>query len=408
MTIYNILAALLMVLVLGLGFRRFGWNSILGFSLIGSAIYSLPLAIGVYKPFDLQDSFAEVSFPALIIGVLVWIVYLFSVITIPVNANKKNNPIKKRNYYLASCLVLAILGLFYIILNNGILFFLNARHDISFDEVAILWRWVLIFGIVISFVEKKGIYIFIFSLLIIIYYIAGDRTVLAITIAACFIYNYQIKKIRRFLPSLLNSLLLFFIFILLIFGKLFYLLVKDPTLESFLYLFSSDVIFATFLSFEPLGTHSHLENVIKNELTSDPYKFFISLFGNFLLVPSYFNVSTNYFNEEMSAHAFQGVNYGVAGHFYASIYFGLGIVGVAIVPFLYLAGLNFIEKISFRANGFLKVALVVAGATLAIYIHRNGIDNIFSFMRQIFIVSVLIVSLSMLISTLNSIYYKSH
>ncbi len=41
-------------------------------------------------------------------------------------------------------------------------------------------------------------------------------------------------------------------------------------------------------------------------------------------------------------------------------------------------------------RGFIRIGLLINGAVVAIYIHRNGLDNILSFVRQIFIASIVI------------------
>jgi len=144
------------------------------------------------------------------------------------------------------------------------------------------------------------------------------------------------------------------------------------------------------MSFEPLLTINILDYSITNNLTMPFGDFLLSMFGNILIIPSAFGVNTNYFNTFFTSEMPASLSFGIAGNFYAHGYVVLGFPGIVIFAFLFFCVIFSIERKIDTSTGMAQLTLVIIGATIAIYLQRNGADNILSFIRQILIATLLI------------------
>jgi hypothetical protein len=225
-------------------------------------------------------------------------------------------------------------------------------------------------------------------------FVRGDRTIVALAIAA-FVVAASYKNPKWYLqlnPFQISGLALGAIVVF--FGKSVYLTIKsgiagngwDPIS------FSTK---AQFMSqFEPLGTFSHLEYVMRTGVTIDPWNFLESVLGNVLIVPSAFGLSTNLYNAVVSATLSPKFGYGIAGNYLAHGYTVAGTMGAALFYFILPLMLRLCDG-QFRAkDGSVKIFWCCVGAVIAFYIHRNGLDNGLSFVRQVFIMSVITAALA--------------
>jgi hypothetical protein len=146
--------------------------------------------------------------------------------------------------------------------------------------------------------------------------------------------------------------------------------------------------------FEPLATFNHIEFVMRTGVKIPFAEFVSSILGNILLVPSAFGVSTNVYNATVTAAMSSRLGYGIAGNYLAHGYVVGGTAG-AVLFYLMLPLLLRLCDGQFRSkSGTVKVVWCGVGAVVAFYIHRNGLDNLFSFIRQLFIVSVITAALA--------------
>ncbi len=394
MGLANVALGVLATLTIATGFRRFGWNSFVGLGLIGAAIYSLPAFLGFYAPIQItlgeRGVFAATSLTSVIVVAMVWSIFLFLVSVLSVPPFPSGGQVGNGSVHLLSCAVLVLFGYGLIALSQGPIYFLQARHDISYGATATLWRWLPAFGIMISVFHARRIYLAFFLFFLAIHFTSGDRTIPAITTAACVLIFFMRRMQRMPLPKIVTSVLVLFIFFLMVFGKPVYLVLKDPSLAAIQSMFSWNGLLLTLKGFEPLGTYSLLEFALDGRLNADLPMFLLSIIGNILIVPSAFGVDTNYFNTFMTNEMPSGITFGLAGNYFASGYVGLGYFGVIALAVFFILALRGIEKYALRTSGLTKLTLTLIGATMAIYAHRNGIDNLFSFIRQIVIVGLAI------------------
>jgi hypothetical protein len=119
-----------------------------------------------------------------------------------------------------------------------------------------------------------------------------------------------------------------------------------------------------------------------------------SVLGNVLIVPSAFGLSTNLYNAVVSATLSPKFGYGIAGNYLAHGYTVGGTMGAALFYFILPLMLRLCDG-QFRAkDGSVKIFWCCAGAVIAFYIHRNGLDNGLSFVRQVFIMSAITAALA--------------
>lgn len=394
MGLANVALGILITLTIAIGFRRFGWNSFVGLGLVGAAIYSSPAFLGFYAPIQVtlgeRGVFAATSMTSVVVVAVVWFIFLFSVSALPVPPFASAGRVGNGSVHLLSCVLLAVLGYGLISLSQGPLYFLQARHEISYGAVATLWRWLPAFGIMMSVFFGRRIYFIFFMAMLTFHFIAGDRTIPAITATACLLIVFMQGKQRRPLPAIWTSFILFALFVFMVFGKTVYLALKGQSFAGIPYIFSLNNILLTLKGFEPLGTYSLLEFSLDNRLSIDFVMFSLSIIGNILIIPSAFGVDTNYFNSFITSEMPSGINFGLAGNYFASGYVGLGYFGIFCLALFFILSLRGIEKFALRTSGLTKLTLTLIGATIAIYAHRNGIDNLFSFIRQIVIVGLAI------------------
>ncbi len=398
MGLQNGVVAVLVAVTLAIAMRRFGWNSFIGLGLAGASLYSLPAIIGFYAP--LQHSlgergiFAPTSAASVTLMAMVWMIFLFIVATLPVPRSYPERRMSHAGLHLRSCAILTVLGYLAVAMGQGLLFFLDARHEITLGLAATLWQWLPALGLVIAIASRRWGYFSFFSFFLLIYFIAGDRTIPAIVTASSILVLFVKSGERKSFPRPATLLVISLLMAGLIFGKPIYLFIKNPSAEAMQVLFSAEMLRGALMAFEPLGTYSLLEVALDARLQMDVSLFLLSIFGNALMMPSLFGVNTNYFNEFITQSMPSGLTFGVAGNFFASAYVGLGFAGVAMLAVLFLIALSVAERHALRATGLTRIFLVVAGATLAIYAHRNGVDNVLSFLRQIIIATLAVAVVS--------------
>lgn len=281
----------------------------------------------------------------------------------------------------------AIVGTLYLMLRSGPLFFLEDRDLQLNDFVTLLWRWFVLFGLLSSILmrDRRMLMINVFVLLLI--YVRGDRTMLAISGGAMLMALTQVRG--RWQDVLSPSVIFGLVgaLLLIVFGKPLYTDLKQFA-ETGIWDPVGYYYQRAILQLEPFTTFSHIGYVINNRIEIGFPPFVESLLGHLLIFPSVFGVSTNIYNETVTRALLESINFGVAGNLLAHGYTVAGNAGVAVFAGIFVA-LCRIADVGRRSKGtMVPLFFLAAGSIVAVYAHRNGLDNLFSFIRQVLVVAL--------------------
>ena len=380
---------------------RYGLFSIVSFGLMGFIIYSIPAIVGFKVSFAYPSSdryFIPVDGEPILVTLTAWI--FFTTILAIGSSNAKLLPTKggeqakQYGQKMWIALTLSLLGILYLIAKGGALFFFDDRADQVNDPVIIIWRWIVIMGFLFATLERHRIGLVTFFMILAIIFLRGDRTIPAIATISYFVVYFREKHAyQKFSKVFLNYRFLSlstFLAVVVIFGKSIYISVKQNNFQILADSLNPENLDKTLLSLEPFVTFDHIPWVIDLNVKITFSEFLTSVFGNLLIVPSTFGVSTNLYNDTITAMLPFDLSYGVAGNYWAHAMSVGGYVMVAIFAAIYAGSLIMIDRNLIDPKGRVRLSLAVIGALIAIYIHRNGLDNILSFVRQIFIATALI------------------
>lgn len=299
----------------------------------------------------------------------------------------RNDAARMHRFALAS-LILGILGYLYLSVTSGWLFFLDQRELQNDGLLTLLWKWTVPLGIVAAtFSGSSKIRIGLFMLLAVLF-LRGDRTMLGITMV-CFalVWSHGRKDIwTMFRPTFIVAGIT--LVSLIIFGKAVYLSAKAGDLSILIDAVQPENMATVILGFEPFVTYNHIDFVMDSNLSFSLAEFVTSLLGQFLVAPSVFGIETNLYNLRVTEMLPFNVTYGVAGNYWAHAWAIGGFPMVAAFAILYASALVFCDRYYERLSGAPKVFLAVTGTVIAVYTYRNGLDNMFSFFRQILIMVV--------------------
>lgn len=299
----------------------------------------------------------------------------------------RNDAARMHRFALAS-LILGILGYLYLSVTSGWLFFLEQRELQNDGLLTLLWKWTVPLGIVAAtFSGSSKIRIGLFMLLAVLF-LRGDRTMLGITMV-CFalVWSHGRKDIwTMFRPTFIVAGIT--LVSLIIFGKAVYLSAKAGDLSILIDAVQPENMATVILGFEPFVTYNHIDFVTDSNLSFSLAEFVTSLLGQFLVAPSVFGIETNLYNLRVTEMLPFNVTYGVAGNYWAHAWAIGGFPMVAAFAILYASALVFCDRYYERLSGAPKVFLAVTGTVIAVYTYRNGLDNMFSFFRQILIMVV--------------------
>ena len=389
--------AILMAIVISLvsAARHRGMNSAISLGIVGAAIYSVPAILNVTSDFSIylrqEDLLRQGDLRAQVNYLIFWVaVLLFCYLCPPLRVRWVE--LGRRNVVKYNSLFVSYAGLLVFALQDGNpLFFLNPRDEQDYGLFYQLWRWFPVFAATYAFTSRSSrLIVYLIPLAVI--FVMGDRTIPAITLFAVIMAKKEVQLNVR------NVLLMAFFVYVSSFGKIIYTAIKYNSLEIFTLVFDPQVIAHVMTRFEPLGIYNHLNLVIDKGITADYSDFFRGVFGNLLVVPSFFGIDTNSFNSIINRYL-NWEEFGLSGSYIAHWWVLLGEAGVFLGGSLYILILYLFDVMRRRANSLSYIAWTVAAALMAIYCHRNGIDNTVAFFRQIVIV-VVILSLASLLLTL--------
>jgi hypothetical protein len=385
---------------------RNGIGSFVTLGIIGAAIYTIPALIDMQVALGAGATPSHVRYISVppdveFVVLAAWLALLASLIftvtafsATKLSASSIVTDEKMRSIALA-CAIIGPLGLLYFVYaQESFLFFLQARTDQNSGAFSTLWRWTAIVGLVAASLARDRRLLTINLVMLIIIFLRGDRTLVAIATAALIVAaSYKDSSWWRRLRPLQVAGFLFAASVVFV-GKSIYIIVKASLVGGAMDRLTVPLIDQLRSQFVPIGTFAHLEFVMRTGVGIPIGQFLESVFGNLLIVPSAFGISTNLYNTVVTSHLSARLSSGVAGNYIAH---GYAVGGAAMAAFFYFLMplmLRLSDSQFRQRTGSVKVFWCCVGAVIAFYIHRNGLDNLFSFVRQIFVVSVIIATLA--------------
>ncbi|MBO9378990.1 hypothetical protein GG804_19665 [Sphingomonas histidinilytica] len=394
--------------------RKFGTFSFPFAGACSFLIYSVPAILGLSAEFYYSGQtkyFVSAQAGATGIVLLAWCGFALVVIAYKQLAYRQCEPLLSNNNYsdqMKIATVLSFLGLGYLIVTGGLFFFTNARDEQLNDFATLLWRWFVLIGFAAAIVENNRRYQVAMLFLIAIIFLRGDRTIPAIAGALYVVLYFRFfgeaggffKKISR--PKFIISVILLSTTIFI--GKPIYLSVKEGDISILRYALADDPLSNIVMAAEPFGTFNHISSVMNLNIDINFFDFISSILANLTIVPSFFGLNTNLYNETITSAIPYSLSYGIAGNYWAHAWAVGGYLGVILFSLIYPISLIFCDRYLVDKNGRVRLSLAVIGALTAIYVHRNGLDNFLSFVRQICVAAFIVYVIHIISRARNSNY----
>lgn len=305
-----------------------------------------------------------------------------------VNALAAKKEAARMHRFAVASLILGLCGYVYLSATSGWLFFLEQRELQSDGLLTLLWKWTVPLGIVAAtFSGSTKTQIGLFMLLAVLF-LRGDRTMLAITIMSfAIVWSHGRKDIwTLFRPTFIVAGIV--LFSLIILGKPVYLSAKAGDMSILMDAFLPENMATLLLGFEPFVTYNHIDFAMESNLSFSLVELVSSLLGQFLVAPSFFGIETNLYNQRITEMLPYNVTYGIAGNYWAHAWSVGGFPMVGGFAVLYASSLVLCDRYYDRLSGAPKVFVAATGTVIAVYTYRNGLDNMFSFFRQILIMVI--------------------
>lgn len=396
----GIFLAIAIALTLFMSVRIHGLFSFVTLGAIGAAIYSIPGVIDAHVPFYGKRSGLLYPTPteADLMVLLAWValfagVFLFrpkaAVATEEtpevVQANQRD--LITLGYVSAG---LAIAGYLYLAWWDGWFFFLDARGDQAATLTSLLWKWTVVVSLVAAILTRSRALLLFSLLMLFLIFLRGDRTMIAVTAAASIAALAQVRgnwvnflAPKRLIPILAAAFLV-------LFGKSSWITLKSGL--SGQGWVAPDIPLANqfIFQFEPFATYAHIGHVMDFNVTIGFGEFAQSILANVLIFPSLFGFDTNIYNEVVTSTLPPTIRYGVAGNFIAHGWTVAGPVGVFAFALTLCGAWRLCDSQFARRHGVVKLFWGCTGGVLSFYAHRNGFDNLFSFIRQVIIVCFMV------------------
>lgn len=378
--------------------NKYSILSFTGTGLVAFTIYSIPAIIQKIYPFEKYTpsdyAFLESSTDLSTISIiLAWITFTI-ILALKIsqkrqfsNIEKYKNELHKTDSFVLSMIILCTAGFIWITYNDGFFFFLKDREFQSEDYVRLLWRWVNSAGLIASVISRKWKSAIIFVIGLMIHFLSGDRTIIIITFFALAVVKPKNFSIKRKSIRPLQVVVFLLLICISIYGKPIYVSAKSGNIDPLLDAFSIEWIERYIISFEPFLTFNILDLVIYHDFKLSLMDFLKSAFGQALIIPSLFGIDSNQFNVEFTSTFAPYLSYGIAGNYWAQAWSIGGPIAIVIFATIYALILKICDMKWKNTNGAVQIFFILIGAIFSIYIHRNSLDNMLSFVRQIAIVT---------------------
>lgn len=250
-------------------------------------------------------------------------------------------------------------------------------------------------ALILSFLEGKR-KILIVSLMILCFtFLIGSRSHLSLAVIGIIVLYFKRKGRTSLLVNNYGKITLIALFGYIVFmGKIIYGGVKQHgILTALSRLFDKNYIIHAFNKIEPFGVQSILNEVILND-------FFIGIenLRNILyevtVLPSLFGVEVKSFNDIFQPALFPNANYGMAYNIWAEAISTGGYLFLALIITLFLLGINFFNKLCNSNIPLVKAFGAYCGTYWSFYIHRSSIAVELTYIRNVSIVLLIGITLS--------------
>jgi hypothetical protein len=305
--------------------------------------------------------------------------------------------------FITASTITCVIGFLIIATTEGPLFFLAPRDEQTETLLKLLWRWVNALGLVAAVAARDWRSAVIFICAVLVHSIAGDRTVIAITAFCVLIVWGQGKSIREIcrgaplVAMVLSSLLI-------VFGKLIYIAIKLGSPQILVNAFSNESVTLFAASFEPFLTFNLLDVAVRSDFSMKFGTLLEGVLGQLLILPSAFDIDSNSFNREFTQRFASRLSYGVAGNFWAHAWAVAGPLGVGLFATIFGCTLRILNSSFRRHTGVPHVLLALLASLIAVYAHRNSLDNLLSFVRQILLITAALSAMAYALSP----FHRSH
>ncbi len=236
-------------------------------------------------------------------------------------------------------------------------------------------------GAFISLINRNRIIFITFVGILLCVFLLGKRSPLVFAFLGCVLI---VKQGRDFRPITKYKLIFFGLLMLLLvsLGKTFYSFLLHYGFSGISLWFdglSWDYIFS---GLEGSSASTILNAVIKNDFSIEGQYILKSLLAINPLPLSYFEFSSDYFNQVFQSTLFPGINYGMAYNPWAEAYSWLGNIGISIYSFIFLFLLRFLWKAYKSSSREFGVIFLFLGIITAFWLHRNSLASILAYNRN--------------------------
>lgn len=255
-------------------------------------------------------------------------------------------------------------------------------------------------GVISSYSRPDYALTVIFSLLCLVLFFFGSRSVLVFAFLAFFVFfsaGRPVVLIAKFRIMLILASSLFFVVI----GKTFYGAVMAGGLTGIIDWYQTLDIKKLWHGAEFLATGGILNEVLMARFSIAASVVPLSLLAGLPLPTAWFGFSSSVFNDLFQPQLFPSIDYGMAYNPWAEAYSWLGLAGVVLyaicIPFTILC----FEKAA-RLNGGnpMGAIFLIMGVTVAFWIHRNSVGSELAYLRNIFYPGLVLFLVALLSYTL--------
>jgi hypothetical protein len=391
----GIFLLLVMAMAWFAGLRRHGAFSFVTAGLLGFTVYSIPAVLQRVYPFHFDLGSAHTvlvpALPASTVATLVaWAAFGLTVAFIgPAFTGrrpKQRTGVDGGNSFVWALLVLCVGGYATIAWSDGLFFFLAARDEQADTVVRLLWRWANAAGLIAAVMAGYWRAAPLFLIGLVMHFLAGDRTVFVITAFCLTVVTPQGRSAIRlaFRPATLAAVAA--LCAVAIYGKPIYLAAKLGTWAPLEQAMTAEWLYRYATSYEPFLTFNILDLAIRYDFQGSAAALLKGIVGQILIVPSAFGVDSNQFNVVFTRDFAASITYGIAGNYWAQAWSVGGAVAVAVFAIFYAVVLIACDRWRLCSGSAVRLFLVLTGGLFAVYLHRNSLDNLLSFVRQIVVV----------------------
>lgn len=300
------------------------------FAALGLLAYSIPALLGVSATAGVgqQSSYIyQTSTLSIRATILVWLGFL-AVISLSPRQEPPSTKISTKTLetFALCALALSLILLAPVVYQNGVIFVVRPRQEISTGPIYLIWKWCCAFGLLSAILAHRIWLACLFCVLLALIAVAGDRTTPLICMASVCLATCGGMPIKSLLCSFRAWCMAGGLLAIVFFTKPIYRIVKATSLHNLTNLTLREFI----LQWEAFGIHEILVQVIEKDF---PYSWTIAAkdaFAQLLIVPSAFGFQSNHFNIVMQKALFPEVSYGLAYNCWAQWYAMSGWAGLCV------------------------------------------------------------------------------